>query len=142
MSRLLEWEPSPPWMRDAACRGMDPELFFPEKGASWDVQEARGVCAGCPVRTECLTYAMDHTERHGVWGGTSERERRRLRRGEALMEPRHGTAAGYRAHSRAGTSPCEPCKAAIDLEKAIGRAKRRGADVLHLVANPQRRRSA
>jgi WhiB family redox-sensing transcriptional regulator len=58
------------------CAQTDPEVFFPEKGGS--VREAKAVCAGCPVRTPCLEYALAHDERFGVWGGLSERERRRL----------------------------------------------------------------
>ena len=68
----------PEWAADALCAQTDPELFFPEKGgATW---EARRVCAGCPVRAECLDYALAHDERFGVWGGESERSRRRLKR--------------------------------------------------------------
>lgn len=77
LARLIE---RPEWMRDAACRGMDPELFYPSRGES--VAQARKVCSGCPVRAECLTYAMNLHETHGMWGGMSERDRRRIRRGE------------------------------------------------------------
>lgn len=66
------------WMVDAACVGVDPDLFFPEPGAS--VQEAKAVCAGCPVREECLDYAMSHHENWGIWGGVTARERARMRR--------------------------------------------------------------
>lgn len=61
-----------------ACVGVDPELFFPDRGES--AEAAKAVCAGCAVRQRCLEYALDHNERHGIWGGTSERDRRRLRR--------------------------------------------------------------
>jgi WhiB family redox-sensing transcriptional regulator len=67
------------WMDDAACRGVDPDLFFPVRfEASVDVQ-AKAVCAGCPVQAECLDYALDHGIKHGIWGGKSERQRRALR---------------------------------------------------------------
>ena len=67
----------PEWAADALCAQTDPELFFPERGgATW---EARRVCAGCPVRAECLDYALLHDERFGIWGGESERSRRRLK---------------------------------------------------------------
>lgn len=66
------------WQALANCLGVDPELFFPERGAS--TREAKAVCKGCVVREACLAYALRRGERHGVWGGTSERERRRLRR--------------------------------------------------------------
>lgn len=67
---------SPEWVESEACSRVDPELFFPEKGGG--VREARKICAECPVRIECLAYAIAHDERFGFWGGTSERERRRL----------------------------------------------------------------
>jgi len=67
---------SPVWWFEGLCAQTDPELFFPEKGGS--VREAKAVCAGCPVRGDCLEYALAHGERYGVWGGTSEHERRRL----------------------------------------------------------------
>lgn len=66
------------WQRDALCAQTDPEAFFPEKGGS--TREAKGVCASCEVRAECLEYALLNDERFGIWGGLSERERRRLRR--------------------------------------------------------------
>lgn len=64
------------WRDFALCAETDPEAFFPEKGAS--TREARQVCRACPVRAECLEYALDHHERFGIWGGLSERERRKL----------------------------------------------------------------
>lgn len=66
------------WQDRANCRGVDAGLFFPERGAS--TTEARAVCAGCVVRDECLEYALAHDIRFGLWGGRSERERRRMRR--------------------------------------------------------------
>lgn len=66
------------WQRDALCAQTDPEAFFPEKGGS--TREAKAVCESCTVRAECLEYALSHDERFGIWGGLSERERRRLRR--------------------------------------------------------------
>lgn len=64
--------------RRGNCRGVDPDLFFPERGAS--TREAKEVCRGCVVRQACLDYALEAGEKHGIWGGMSERERRRLRR--------------------------------------------------------------
>lgn len=66
------------WQRDALCAQTDPEAFFPEKGGS--TREAKGICEACSVRTQCLEYALTNDERFGIWGGLSERERRRLRR--------------------------------------------------------------
>jgi WhiB family redox-sensing transcriptional regulator len=66
------------WQERALCAQTDPEAFFPEKGGS--TREAKRICAGCEVRSECLEYALAHDERFGIWGGLSERERRRLKR--------------------------------------------------------------
>ena len=75
------------WRQHAVCRGSDPALFFPERGA--DVKPAKAVCATCPVAADCLEYALGCTDRlAGIWGGTAESERRRMRR------QRNGTAYG------------------------------------------------
>jgi len=66
------------WQGKALCAQTDPEAFFPEKGGS--TREAKRVCAKCEVRSECLEYALNNDERFGIWGGMSERDRRRLRR--------------------------------------------------------------
>ena len=64
------------WMVDAICPTTSPDDFFPNKGES--TKEAKRICLGCPVRAECLSYALRNDERFGVWGGLSERERRAL----------------------------------------------------------------
>lgn len=64
------------WMRDAICAQTDPEAFYPEKGGS--TAEAKRVCMGCPVRRDCLEYALENNERYGIFGGKSERERRKI----------------------------------------------------------------
>ncbi|MBK0417695.1 WhiB family transcriptional regulator [Leucobacter sp. CSA1] len=66
------------WQADALCAQTDPEAFFPEKGGS--TREAKRICESCEVRSECLEYALANDERFGIWGGLSERERRKLRR--------------------------------------------------------------
>ena len=66
------------WQQPALCGQTEPEAFFPEKGGS--TREAKAVCQACQVREECLEYALANDERFGIWGGMSERERRRLRR--------------------------------------------------------------
>lgn len=66
------------WQADALCAQTDPEAFFPEKGGS--TREAKRICEGCEVRSQCLDYALANDERFGIWGGLSERERRKLRR--------------------------------------------------------------
>jgi WhiB family transcriptional regulator, redox-sensing transcriptional regulator len=70
------------WQRQANCMGVDPDLFFPERGAS--TKEAKEVCRGCVVREDCLEYALANGEKFGIWGGMSERERRRIRRRRAM----------------------------------------------------------
>lgn len=76
---------SSPWQAHAACRGLDPDLFFPAPGES--PAAAQAVCATCSVRTQCATAAtFDRAERHGVWGGLTERERRRIRRARRLRQ--------------------------------------------------------
>lgn len=75
----LDDEVSPlSWQVDALCAQTDPESFFPEKGGS--TREAKKICSSCEVRGECLEYALSNDERFGIWGGLSERERRKLRR--------------------------------------------------------------
>jgi WhiB family redox-sensing transcriptional regulator len=66
------------WQERALCAQTDPEAFFPEKGGS--TREAKRICLGCEVRSECLEYALEHDERFGIWGGLSERERRKLKK--------------------------------------------------------------
>jgi WhiB family redox-sensing transcriptional regulator len=82
----------PAWQRQANCMGVDPDLFFPERGAS--TREAKEVCRGCVVREECLEYALTNGEKFGIWGGLSERERRRIRRRRALERRAGGMAGG------------------------------------------------
>lgn len=77
-SELPLFDESTAWMVDAKCLDADPEAFFPEKGGS--TREAKRICAACSVRPECLEYALENDERFGIWGGMSERERRRLKR--------------------------------------------------------------
>ena len=67
------------WARDALCAQVGGDEWFPEKGSS--SREARAVCARCPVRNECLAFALEHDERFGMWGGLTPRERRRLTKG-------------------------------------------------------------
>jgi WhiB family redox-sensing transcriptional regulator len=66
------------WQTEALCAQTDPEAFVPEMGGS--TRDAKKVCGACNVRAECLEYALANDERFGIWGGLSERERRRLRK--------------------------------------------------------------
>lgn len=66
------------WQTDSLCAQTDPEAFFPEKGGS--TRDAKKICSSCEVRSNCLEYALENDERFGIWGGLSERERRKLRK--------------------------------------------------------------
>lgn len=76
LTALLQAYERPAWHAEAACRGKDPNLFFPARGQS--TAEAKALCHRCPVQAECLTAGLG--EKHGIWGGSSERGRRQLRR--------------------------------------------------------------
>ncbi|HUC06340.1 MAG TPA: WhiB family transcriptional regulator [Acidimicrobiales bacterium] len=66
------------WRKQAACRGLDADVFYPDPEDEVDAAEAKAICALCPVRQACLEHALAHREREGVWGGMTERERRRI----------------------------------------------------------------
>ncbi|MEU5211740.1 WhiB family transcriptional regulator [Streptomyces sp. NPDC020742] len=79
------------WRNEAACRAEDPELFFPvgtNGPALLQAQQAKSVCQRCPVTERCLEWALEHGQDAGVWGGTSEEERRTLRRRAARRRAR------------------------------------------------------
>jgi WhiB family redox-sensing transcriptional regulator len=64
------------WRQRAGCRGVDPDIFY--TASDDDAEAAKAICAMCPVQRPCLEYALANRERDGVWGGATERERRRL----------------------------------------------------------------
>ncbi|MEQ1698689.1 MAG: WhiB family transcriptional regulator [Ilumatobacteraceae bacterium] len=71
------------WRRDAICRDTDPDLFFPVGTTGYalvQIDRAKQVCGECPVHNECLEYALETNQDSGIWGGTSEEERRTIRR--------------------------------------------------------------
>lgn len=77
------WDAHLAWRQDAECRDLDPNLFFPigVTGAAVEqIAAAKDICSACPVRAECLEFAITTNQEFGVWGGTSEDERRVLRR--------------------------------------------------------------
>ena len=115
------------WVSKAACRGMDPELFFPGRGES--TVEARQVCATCTVACPCLEYALRSAEKYGIWGNTSERERRTMRRDirKAVRPINHGTPRGYNMHRERGEMPpCPACREAHTRYVMAARHARRG----------------
>lgn len=66
------------WRLQAACRGLDPAIFYPSTEDEADAEPAKEVCAQCPIRTACLEHALTRREKDGVWGGATEKERRRM----------------------------------------------------------------
>ena len=74
------------WQDDANCKGANADLFFPERGAS--TRAAKAICRACNVREECLEFAITTGEKFGIWGGMSERERRRVRRERQIAAAR------------------------------------------------------
>lgn len=104
------------WRPAAACRNIDPGVFFPQRGES--TRDAKAICDGCPVREACLEHALVNGERFGVWGGLSERQRRRLRRWRITIAA-CGTESGYYRHvKRLREVPCADCvRAHRDAER-------------------------
>lgn len=119
---------APRWWEDAACRGLDPDIFFPEKYDSG--RDAKKVCAVCPVRVDCLADGL--YERDGIWGGYGHKLRRMLARDinapyQQRQEARCGTNAGYHWHRRNSETPCDLCSAAHSTYGRQQRAQREPA---------------
>lgn len=115
------------WMESAACVGLG-HLFFLEPGES--SAPAKKICAACPVRDECLADALTHPEPwHGIFGGMSPRERRRLAAEMDLPKPiriiQHGTVSGYDRERRQGLVPCVLCREARNAYNVEHRARKR-----------------
>ncbi len=99
------------WRTRAACRHIDPELFFPEGSAGPALQAvdlAKRVCAACPVQARCLNWALEHSATFGIWGGLTEGERRDLRR--ALTRSALSTAGRRRARRRSRRKETPPSR--------------------------------
>ena len=126
------------WMEKAVCRGIHPNFFHSEFGDFHTQKGALAICNGvkatrktlgvdpCPVRDQCLEYAMSlpaRTDTHGVYGGKTHKQRVNLRssRGITKSKPRSpcGTQAGYRSHLRFGEKTCEECRKANALHKML-----------------------
>jgi WhiB family redox-sensing transcriptional regulator len=105
----------PAWFELARCRGVDPNLFFPERGES--LAAAKAVCAECPVRAECLGWALTEGEKFGVWGGQSEKERGRIRRAMPPADRRPRSQCGTDEGWRDGCG-CGACRAAHNAAMA------------------------
>jgi hypothetical protein len=123
-----------PWRRLARC-ALDAKpvsWFYPENHSTIHIAEIKDYCGGCEVRTDCLQAALtvDSQNDHGWWGGTSSRERRRLRARRPL-DATCGTGSGYRAHLKAGETPCDVCVAArvVPVRNTLAKPKARKSNV-------------
>lgn len=112
------------WMQQRACTNVPSEWFFPGRGE--DTARAKAVCADCPVRIECLEYAVRNGEKYGIWGGTSERERRAIRKQRGIRFGNNqysgsacGTNAGYMRHRSRKEPSCAAC---LEAHSAYGQA--------------------
>jgi len=76
---VIIWTPRPAWYDEAVCRGANPRLFYVDTGDLTAARNARAMCAVCPVQPQCLEYALVNDEQHGIWGGTTWRERKVMR---------------------------------------------------------------
>ena len=122
----------PDWYDDAACRGMGPDIFYPEAKGLGSCDAAQAVCVTCPVSEECREHAYTEKERWGVWGGLTENGRRpQQRRREADRAARgltkpipHGTPGGVTAHWRRGIPLCDACR--VSSAESRGLARRSG----------------
>lgn len=117
------------WRLHAACFGADPDgtIFFPpERGNSL---QALAICETCPVQAPCLAYALADPSIKGVWGNTTERERRFIRAGKPLGKRKNaavcGTRGGYHRHLRSNQEPCADCREAWREYKWLENATRR-----------------
>ena len=125
------------WMTDAACRGKDPNWWHPAKGGNNNnTNTAKAICDGCPVRQQCLQYALDNNEHRGIWGGVSIEVYRRNNPNRTVAQTvnvrygggqhgerpqrwgdiEHGTPAGYYAEKRRGNI-CAACRAANNARR-------------------------
>lgn len=112
------------WMTEALCTQVPADVFFPEKGQSAD--DALMICEDCSVQFDCLQYAVETGQRFGIWGGMTERERRKIRRTPAKrsLKAPHGTSARYRQHHRDNERACTACRDAEKLRRQELRERR------------------
>lgn len=120
------------WRLEAACKGADVQLFFPDKGTMSQVREALEYCNRCPVTTQCLADALTEAEQHGIRGGHTANEREQaIRKGYMASKyaDGHGDAAGtltgFWRERAAGLKPCPDCRAAYNVRARENAAKRK-----------------
>ena len=120
------------WRNDAACRGADPDLFFPAKGKV--ATGAKALCAVCPVVDQCLAYALTEHIKDGIYGGMNYKDRRTVtdeQRAQLGLPPkdprvaRCGTPAGDSRHRRLGEPVCDDCRIAINAYRREYKQRRR-----------------
>ena len=97
------------WQSEAACRSFPIDYFFHDKCEQVS-QFIRDLCGACPVRAECLAFAIS-TDSIGIWAATTTDERKRMRRHIPKVAA-HGTNSGYARHRKLGENPCDPCRQA------------------------------
>lgn len=126
-----------PWRHLAACDGHNTEYWFPEQSGATPhnnpaVRRAVQICKTCPVQTQCLEWALEKPETHGIWGGLTAEERRGIRR-RPTRNIRHGTNSGYETHRLWGEQPCPDCRRAhADYSAARRRIRQRAQTRHHL----------
>jgi WhiB family redox-sensing transcriptional regulator len=120
------------WRMNAACTGKNPELWFPERSNSLIAQQAKKECAACPVRATCLAWAIETEVEFGVWGGTTEADRRRM----GIRAPRKsighelkpcGTQAAYDRHVKRSEPIDDECREANRVRQAERRKAKKEA---------------
>jgi len=117
---------SEPWRHKAACDGQDTNLWFPDTTGPHNPNTARALatCRRCEVQLQCLAYAQDKPELHGIWGGLTEGQRRGMRHGNPPIE--HGTRHGYNQHLSYGRPTCRACRTAhAEYQAATRRIRER-----------------
>lgn len=137
------YDGNPHWQQEGLCRGKDVNLWYPRRGESpVKIAEAKAFCKQCPIRQKCLDYALWHHEQHGIWGGLTEFERRKIRSDlgirpgpsvrtsvARMREPVNtemcGTYAGWGRHMRAHERPCDACREAKNANQREYAQKRR-----------------
>lgn len=115
-------EPTPDWFKHAACKGLDPNLFMPQRGENNKIKYAKEICDTCPVQQQCRDYGLRLSQlfdTHGIFGGWTRQERKRDLERQGLNVRRwgssdmsnvsHGSNAAYQMHMFAGETPCELC---------------------------------
>jgi len=121
---LHPYDEDPNWTKGAACKGST-ELFYPERGDNITVRKAKLICSTCPMQKKCLEYALYHNEHNGIWGGTTDRERSRIKRQHKYDSEPHGTYTGWMMHYRRKEQPCEPCRTAKNIYQNANKKKNR-----------------